>query len=239
METIEQQDKTSRNNFRLLVGAAAATLVVVAGVTAAVLASDDGGNDTKTVPPAEETEPGPATTRPDLTTTTSTTVDDSGQPSTTIRDVDWENRTYENPCPSLIDEQFVTLENGSAGVLTGPEQSITVELSDVSYVDADSDGEEEAVVALFCFHPRAEMSASWVGAFNMDGIDGERSEVPIGEPIVNDSNGDYPSNERPVLDGDQVTTLAYPEPGTGAEDLERVWKYNGTGFDLIHGPEAP
>ena len=225
MDQIDDQDKTSRNAFRLAVGAAAAGLVMLAGVTAVLIGDDDGGG-----PATDDTTPAtePPTTPPPATTTTapppaSTTTTTPADAAPSVRDVDFANRTYARPCPSLLGDRDATLDAGSTFVDTGPEQGYVVELADVGYVDVDGDGTDEAVVALFCHHQRAESSAAWVGVF---GVDANGDPQPVGTPLVVDFG-----SEPAEVDGRQVTIV---EPGgTAGPDVEHVWEFDGNAFRVV------
>jgi len=166
-------------------------------VVALALGGDDGDRVTVTTPGDTGT-----TALPSTTTSSSTTV----VPAVSVRDIDFRSHTYQAPCPSVLDAGpcDVTL----ADVATGSEQGYSVALDELAYLDVDGDGAEEAMVALYYHHQRAEDSAAWVGVF---GVDAAGRPHPVGAPLVADF-----IDER--------------HPDTGAPKTPHAWEFDGSAF---------
>jgi len=190
MEQIDREDKASRTTFRLAVGAAAAAFLAAAGLTAVLLAADD-----------------PDVQNPGDTSTTDPKLKPSGD---AIRDVDFENFTFRNPCPPA--GVPVTLTDG-LGSTPGDEtnKGFSVELLPVSYVDVDGDGAEEAVVGTFCFVQMQERAGASIGVYRLAG--NGQPEL-VGPQLVTDDQ----LAERPVITGNRVTLTTHNTPQPWPDD---------------------
>jgi hypothetical protein len=189
----------------------------------------------------------PDTSTPDTTTGTAPTTtrsspsgSDAGAPSATprpgrfpIRELDFANEAYVQPCPSLT-EQDVTLRDGSGTMETVPDENgFVVELQPVVYGDADGDGDEDAMVTLFCHHQRADAAAIWVGVF---GVSTTGDPLAIGGPLRVPN-----ATERAITPAPgRVTVRVYAgdEPSTSL--LEQHWAFADGAFRrLTNEPLQP
>jgi hypothetical protein len=144
-------------------------------------------------------------------------VESEGASATGIRDVDFENRTYPKPCPSIKDAD-ITFDHGSAAL--GDESfRYVAELEVGAYGDFDGDGEDDALVVIFCHHQAAESAAAWAAVYTLGG-DGE--PVPVGTPLELPDGTPHPY-ELPAVDGATVTVKMDPDP-------EQVWVFEHDGF---------
>lgn len=253
MEQIETEDRSSRNRFRLLVGAAAAVLLVLA-VTTAVIAAD-GDTD------GNRTDVTSATRRDDTTTTTdspATTVAPTTTPSTTattavppdptesgsggsappasqgdvpsVRDVDFANRSYPEPFPSLNAGHDVTLHDGGASL--SDERPIVAGLEPVVYDDFDGDGDEDALVVLFAHHQMAESAAAWAAVYRV-GANGQ-PEI-VGTPLRITDN----VMELRAPSGRRITAIVYLDPVNLGAKHQRTWEFDGSSFALVADDPYP
>jgi hypothetical protein len=148
-----------------------------------------------TQPETSTTAPGPSTTARTSTTlgttTTASTSTSSSTPSSTaapgpsIHDVDLFAATYVEACRGFEGiDQTVTLQGGEASFDDAPGFTYEVSLGPVSYVDADSDGDEDAVLFLWCnFNGGSFERSGDLRAYRL-GSDGQIEEIGASHPFV-------------------------------------------------------
>jgi hypothetical protein len=247
MEQIETEDRSSRNRFRLLVGAAAAAIAVVAVATAVIAAGDhtDGSRTDVTSanqPDETTTTTGSPATTVSPTTTPSTTATTAVPPDSTesgsggsappasqgngpsVRDVDFANRSYPEPFPSLNAGHDVTLHDGGASL--SDERPIVAGLEPVVYDDFDGDGDEDALVVLFAHHQMAELAAAWAAVYRI-GANGQ-PEI-VGTPLRITDN----IMELQPPSGRRITAIVYLDPVNLGAKHQRTWEFDGNAFHLI------
>jgi hypothetical protein len=160
---------------------------------------DAGGRVDTDVPPVTESEtpttaPAPSTTAPTSTTASTTTTSSTSTSNTTastappgpsIQDVALGEATFADACRGFEGvDRTVTLHGGAASFDGQPGITYEVSLGAVSYVDADSDGDTDAVLFLECDFNGGDFERSGDLRVYSLGSDGGIEELGASHPFV-------------------------------------------------------
>jgi hypothetical protein len=141
-----------------------------------------------------------------------------------VRDVDFANRTYPAPFPSLTAGQDVTFHDGGAGL--SDERPLVAQLEPIAYGDFDGDGAEDALVVLFAHHQMAESAAAWAAVYQV-GANGQ-PEI-VGTPLVITDN----VYEIQPPSGRRITAIVYEDPVNLGARRQRTWEFSGSKFNIV------
>jgi hypothetical protein len=186
---------------------------------------------TTTSSPSSTTTSSTSTTSP-TTTTSSTTTTTAPPPGLSMREVDLDSATFANACPSYDDQgRSVTLSGGSASLSGGTGVTLAVSLDAVSYADADSDGDEDAVLLLRCDFMGASSDQSGVlrayRATDGGGIEQIGSSRELAHP-----RSPYGSASASGLSITVVVEIFGPEDGLccPSSAARETWTFGGGAF---------